>query len=132
MTLINTLAGQLDDIWTIKNKTEIITWAFFEAKFYAKLNIKGKPQCVITNDFKHLINCWIFINAFWETQLNGRSLQSISVKVLKTAIILNYFECYFIYAKVCKVYYICLFWLRDFENARAGRKVTLIVRFIFC
>ena len=50
----------------------------------------------------------------------------------KTATILNYFECYFIYAKVCKVYYICLFWLRDFENARAGPKVTLIVRFIFC
>ena len=54
------------------------------------------------------------------------------LKYAKTATILNYFECYFIYAKVCKVYYICLFWLRDFENARAGRKVTLIVRFIFC
>ena len=46
------------------------------------------------------------------------------VKVLKNSHILNYFECYFIYAKVCKVYYICLFWLRDFENARAGLKVT--------
>ena len=37
-----------------------------------------------------------------------------------------------IYAKVCKVYYICLISLRDFENARAGLKVILIVRFIFC
>ena len=33
----------------------------------------------------------------------------------------SYFECYFIYAKVCRVYYICLFWLRDFENARVSR-----------
>ena len=53
------------------------------------------------------------------------------LKYAQTATILNYFECYFIYAKVCKGYYICLFWLSDFENARAGRKVTLIVRFIF-
>ena len=50
------------------------------------------------------------------------------LKYAKTATILNYFECYFIDAKVCKVYYICLFWLRDFEKARAGLKVTLIVR----
>ena len=56
----------------------------------------------------------------------------ILLKYAKTAPILNYFECYFIYTKVCMVYYICLFWLRDFENARAGRKVTLIVRFISC
>ena len=62
-------------------------------------------------------------------ELSGNS---ILLKYAKTAFILNYFECYFIYAKVCKVYYICLFWLRDFENARAGRNVTLIVRFIFC
>ena len=58
--------------------------------------------------------------------------QNSLLKYSKTATVLNYFECYFIYTKVCKVYYICLFWLRDFENARAGRKVTLIVRFIFC
>ena len=37
-----------------------------------------------------------------------------------------------IYAKVCKVYYIYLISLRDFENASAGLKVILIVRFIFC
>ena len=34
---MNTLAGQLDDIWTIKNKTAIITWAFFEAKFLSHI-----------------------------------------------------------------------------------------------
>ena len=40
-------------------------------------------------------------------------------------------ECYYIFVKlVCKANYISLFWLRDFENARAGRKVILIVRFI--
>ena len=36
------------------------------------------------------------------------------LKYAKTATVLNYFECYFIYPKVCKVYCICLFWLRDF------------------
>ena len=44
----------------------------------------------------------------------------------------QYFELfYYIFVKlVCKAIYISLFWLRDIENARAGRKVILIVRFI--
>ena len=63
--------------------------------------------------------------------LENRKLHRFLLKYAKTTNILNYFECYYIFVKlVCKANYISLFWLRDFENARAGRKVILVVRFI--
>ena len=36
------------------------------------------------------------------------------------------FLVFFIYAKLWKVYYICLIWLTDFENARAGKAISII------
>ena len=61
----------------------------------------------------------------------GTDFHKVKVlKYTKTTEIVNFSV--LIYAKVCKVYFICLIWLRDFENARAGLKVILIVRFIFC
>ena len=32
---------------------------------------------------------------------------------------------FFSYAKVCKVYYICLIWLTDFENLLAGKAILI-------
>ena len=55
------------------------------------------------------------------------------LKYAKTATILNYFECYFHDLRKSVQGLLYLFVLVErFENARAGRKVTLIVRFIFC
>ena len=43
-------------------------------------------------------------------------------KVRKNIQYFELFLVFFIYAKVGKVYSICLIWLRDFENARAAVK----------
>ena len=36
------------------------------------------------------------------------------------------FSVFFYLHKLCKVYYICLIWSRDFENARTGKAILII------
>ena len=59
----------------------------------------------------------------WQTKFGFILLKHIS----KNNLYLELFLVFFIYAKVCKVYYICLIWLTDFENRRVVKAVLIIV-----
>ena len=60
------------------------------------------------------------------------------LKYAKTATVLNYFECYFIYPKVCKVYCICLLLVERFLKRTCrplsdfNAKIYLLLKPVFC